>query len=397
VSAPLEGFRVLDLSTVVAGPVLARNLGDFGAEVVKVEHPVHGDPARQMGWSVDGHSLWWKTLSRNKLPVTLDLSSDRGAELCLRLAARSDVLVESFRPGTLERWGLGPDRLLEANPGLVIARVSGFGQTGPYAARPGFGTLAESMSGYAGLQGVDGGPPMLPAVALADESAGAYGAMATMAALLARERGRAGGQVVDVSLHEPLLAMLGPLPAMYDLTGEEAPRLGNRLPFSAPRGAYRTADGRWLGLSGSSPAVARRILLVVGGRELADDPRFATNNARLEHAEELDVLISRWVGARPLAEAMAALEDAQAAAAPIYRMADLFADPHIAARGTIERVPDPDLGEVAMAAVVPRLSATPGAIRWSGQAKGSANARVYGDLLGLDAAERADLAEAGVI
>jgi crotonobetainyl-CoA:carnitine CoA-transferase CaiB-like acyl-CoA transferase len=200
-----------------------------------------------------------------------------------------------------------------------------------------------------------------------------------------------------VSLHEPLLAMLGPLPAMYDLTGEEPPRLGNRLPFSAPRGAYRTADGRWLGLSGSSPAVARRILLVVGGRELADDARFATNNARLEHAEELDVLISRWVGARTLAEAMAALEDAQAAAAPIYRMADLFADPHIAARGTIERVPDPDLGEVAMAAVVPRLSATPGAIRWSGPAKGSANARVYGDLLGLDAAERATLAEAGVI
>jgi crotonobetainyl-CoA:carnitine CoA-transferase CaiB-like acyl-CoA transferase len=397
VSAPLEGYRVLDLSTVVAGPVLARNLGDLGAEVIKVEHPAHGDPARKMGWSVDGHSLWWKTLSRNKLPITLDLSAERGAELCLRLAERSDVVVESFRPGTLERWGLGPEQLHAANPDLVITRVSGFGQTGPYAPRPGFGTLAESLSGYAGLQGVEDGPPMLPAIALADESAGAYGTMATMAALLARERGLAGGQVVDVSLHEPLLAMLGPLPAVYDLTGQEAPRLGNRLPFAAPRGAYRTADGKWLGLSGTSPAVATRILLVVGGEALASDPRFATNAARLEHAEELDGLIADWVGARTLAEALAAFEDAHAAAAPVYRMADLFTDPHIAARGSIEQVPDPDLGRVAMAAVVPRLSATPGAIRWAGQAMGSANARVYGGLLDLDGDEVAALADAGVI
>jgi crotonobetainyl-CoA:carnitine CoA-transferase CaiB-like acyl-CoA transferase len=397
VSAPLEGYRVLDLSTVVAGPVLARNLGDLGAEVIKVEHPAHGDPARKMGWSVDGHSLWWKTLSRNKLPITLDLSAERGAELCLRLAERSDVVVESFRPGTLERWGLGPEQLHAANPDLVITRVSGFGQTGPYAPRPGFGTLAESLSGYAGLQGVEDGPPMLPAIALADESAGAYGTMATMAALLARERGLAGGQVVDVSLHEPLLAMLGPLPAVYDLTGQEAPRLGNRLPFAAPRGAYHTADGKWLGLSGTSPAVATRILLVVGGEALASDPRFATNAARLEHAEELDGLIADWVGARTLAEALAAFEDAHAAAAPVYRMADLFTDPHIAARGSIEQVPDPDLGRVAMAAVVPRLSATPGAIRWAGQAMGSANARVYGGLLDLDGDEVAALADAGVI
>jgi crotonobetainyl-CoA:carnitine CoA-transferase CaiB-like acyl-CoA transferase len=394
---PLAGYRVLDLSTVVAGPVLARNLGDYGAEVVKVEHPVHGDPARQMGWSVDGHSLWWKTLSRNKLPVTLDLSTPPGAQLCLRLVARCDVLVESFRPGTLERWGLGPDELHRANPELIIARVSGFGQTGPYAARPGFGTLAESMSGYAGLQGTEDGPPMLPAIALADESAGAYGAMATLAALLARERGHAGGQVVDVSLYEPLLAMLGPLPAVYDLTGEEAPRLGNRLPFAAPRGAYRTADDRWLGLSGTSPAVARRILLVVGDRALADDPRFATNAARLDHAEELDAVIADWVGRRTLAEALEAFEVAHAAAAPVYRMGDLFADPHIVARRTIERVPDADLGHVAMAAVVPRLSVTPGAIRWAGGDKGSANARVYGGLLGLDDAELAELAAAGVI
>jgi crotonobetainyl-CoA:carnitine CoA-transferase CaiB-like acyl-CoA transferase len=264
---PLAGIRVLDLSVVVAGPVMARNLGDFGAEVIKVEHPVHGDPARRMGWHHDGVSLWWKTLSRNKLPVTLDLAQPEGAELCLRLAARCDVVVESFRPGTLEGWGLGPERLHEANPGLVITRVSGFGQTGPYADRPGFGTLAESLSGYAGLQGTDGGPPQLPAIALADESAAAAGTIATLVALLHREREQeAHGQVVDVSLHEPLLAMLGPLPALYDLTGQEAPRLGNRLPFVAPRGAYRTADERWIGLSGSAPSAATRILEAIGGR-----------------------------------------------------------------------------------------------------------------------------------
>ena len=365
---PLAGLRVLDLSTVVAGPVIARNLGDFGAEVIKVEHPVHGDSSRALGFDVDGQSLWWKTVNRNKLPITLDLSRPRGAELCRELAKRSDVLVENFRPGTLERWGLSPDVLLADNPDLVITRVSGFGQDGPYAGRPGFGTLAESMSGFAGTHGDEGGPPQLPAIALADEAAGVFGTMATLVALLNRER-NGGGQVVDVSLYEPLFAMLGPLPALYDLTGQESPRLGNRMPFTAPRGAYRTADGKWLGVSGTSPAVAHRILAAIGRPELAEDPRFATNDARLRHAEELDALIAHWVGEHTLEESLAAFQAADAAAAPIYRMAD----------------------------VVPRLSRTPGRVRWAGGAMGAANTAVYTGLLGLSEAELAELRAAGVL
>ena len=393
---PLEGLRVLDLSTVVAGPVIARNLGDFGAEVIKVEHPVHGDSSRALGFDVGGQSLWWKTVNRNKLPITLNLADPRGAELCRELAKRSDVLVENFRPGTLERWGLSPGTLLADNPNLVITRVSGFGQDGPYAGRPGFGTLAESISGFAGTHGEEGGPPQLPAIALADEAAGVWGTMATLVALLHRERD-GGGQVVDVSLYEPLFAMLGPLPALYDLTGQESPRLGNRMPFTAPRGAYRTADGKWLGVSGTSPAVAHRILAAVERPELAEDPRFATNDARLRHAEELDAIIADWVGRHSMDEALAAFQAADAAAAPIYRMADVFADPHFAARGTITRAPDGDLGEVAMADVVPRLSRTPGRIRWAGKGMGAANASVYRELLGLSERKLAELRAAGVV
>ena len=374
----------------------ARNLGDLGAEVVKVEHPVHGDPARRMGWHVDGQSLWWKTLSRNKVPVTLDLSRPEGAAVCLRLAAVSDVVVESFRPGTLERWGLGPEQLLGARGDLVVVRISGFGQTGPYAGRPGFGTLAEAMSGYAGVQGEGDGPPLLPSVPLADCTAATHATAAALAALLHRER-TGEGQVVEVSLYEPLLAMLDPLPALADLIGQEPPRLGNRLPFSAPRGAYRTADDRWLALSGSSPAVARRILLAVGGETLAADPRFADNAARLEHAEALDEIIASWVAGRTLDEALAAFDDADAAAAPVYGMADTLTDPHFVARQSVVRVPDDDLGSVAMTGVVPRFSATPGAIRWTGPPAGAGNDRVYGDLLGMSADERRALAGAGII
>lgn len=393
---PLDGVRVIDVSRLVAGNMLSLQLADFGAEVIKVEHPVHGDSSRALGFDVDGQSLWWKTVNRNKLPVTLNLADPRGAGLCRELARRCDVLVENFRPGTLERWGLSPEALLADNPDLVITRVSGFGQDGPYAGRPGFGTLAESISGFAGTHGEEGGPPQLPAIALADEAAGVWGTMATLVALLNRER-NGGGQIVDVSLYEPLFAMLGPLPALYDLTGQESPRLGNRMPFTAPRGAYRTADGKWLGVSGTSPAVAHRILAAIERPELAEDPRFATNEARLRHAEELDALIADWVGAHTLEESLAAFQAADAAAAPIYRMADVFTDPHFAARGTITRVPDDDLGAVAMADVVPRLSRTPGRVRWAGGAMGAANEMVYRELLGLSEADLTSLRADGVI
>lgn len=394
--APLDGVRVLDLSTIVAGPVIARNLADFGAEVIKVEPPRGGDPARAMAWQVDGVSLWFKVLNRNKLPITLDLSTTRGAELCAALAARSDVLVESFRPGTLERWGLDPQELRAENPGLIVTRVSGFGQTGPYAQRPGFGTLAEALSGYAGMQGAEGGPPQLPAIPLADQVAGLWGTIATLLALHHRTNG-GQGQVIDLSLYESLFALLEPLPALYDLSGQEAPRLGNRLPFAAPRGAYPTADGRWLAMSGTAPGVARRILLAIGGEALAEDPRFATSSARLEHAEELDALIEEWVGQRKLDEALTALQALDAAAVPVYRMREVFADAHFAARGAVERVDDDEVGEVAMPCIVPRLSLSPGRLRRAGGRKGEGNQHVYGTLLGLDEAEQAELVAEGII
>ncbi len=393
---PLEGVRVLDLSTIVAGPVIARNLADFGAEVIKVEHPRHGDPVRAMAWHEDGVSLWFKVLNRNKLPITLDLSMARGAELCAALVARSDVVVESFRPGTLERWGLDPQDLRATNPGLIVTRVSGFGQTGPYAPRPGFGTLAEALSGYAGMQGVEGGPPQLPAIALADQVAGLWGTIATLLALHHRSNG-GDGQVIDLSLYESLFALLEPLPALYDLTGQEAPRLGNRLPFAAPRGAYRTADELWLAMSGTAAGGARRILLAIGGEALAEDPRFATPSARLEHAEELDALIEEWVGDRTLEEALTVLQSVAGAAVPVYRMREVFADDHFAARGAVERIDDEEVGQVAMAGIVPRLSLTPGRLRRAGGRKGEANQHVYGNLLGLDQAELAELAAEGVI
>jgi formyl-CoA transferase len=296
----------------------------------------------------------------------------------------------------MERWGLGPSVLLDRHPGVVFVRVSGFGQTGPQAQRPGFGTLAEALSGYAGMQGVEGDAPQLPALPLADMTAGSWGTSAALAALLHRER-TGQGQVIDVSLYEPLFAMLEPLPAVYALTGEESPRLGNRMPFAAPRGAYRTADDRWVGLSGTAPAAARRVLEMIGGAALADDPRFVDNAARVAHGEELDAVIAAWVRDRTLAQAMAAFEAADAAAAPVYRMADAFSDPHFAARDSIVQVPDSELGTVAMTGVVPRFSATPGEVRWAGPALGSANGAIYGELLGLGQEQLAALQADGVV
>lgn len=392
----LAGLRVLDLSSVLAGPLVARFLADFGAEVVKVEHPRSGDPSRAMGWQVGGASLWWATLNRSKLSITLDLSRDRGAELCRALARQCDVVVESFRPGTLERWGLGPDVLLSDNPRVVIVRVSGYGQTGPDAGRPGFGTLAEARSGWAARQGREGDPPQLPAAALADELAGAYGAIGALVALLGVQRG-GPGQVVDVSLLEPLVALLGPLPALVARTGTEPPRMGNRLPFSAPRGAYRAADGRWLALSGTAQAAARRLLLAIGGPALADDPRFATPAARLTHADDLDAVITSWVGSRSRDAALEELLGADVAAAAVQTTSEVLVDPQLSARGALVDVRDEALGSVTMTAPLPQLSATPGAVRWTGQPAGSANAQIFGGWLGLPDEELAELAADGVI
>jgi crotonobetainyl-CoA:carnitine CoA-transferase CaiB-like acyl-CoA transferase len=394
---PLHGIRVLDIATVIGGPGTAARLGDFGADVIKVEHPDYGDTTRSLGWKVHGTTLWWKLIGRNKRPVTLRLSDPRGRDILLRLAETADVLVESFRPETLERWGLGPEVLLERNPRLVILRVSGFGQTGPYARRPGFGTLAEAISGYVHITGEPEGPPVLPPVALADEVAAILGAYAVMVALFRRDRQGGTGQVIDLALFESLFGLTGPVAAAYDRLGLVWGRHGNRLPYVAPRNAYRTGDDRWVAVSGTSQSVAERIFRAIGRPELARDPRFATNEARVQNVEELDAIIEEWTRAHSLQEVMAAFEAHEAAASPIYDIQQIDSDLQYRARGTVVRVEDDELGEVLLPDVQPRFSETPGSIRHPGLPLGSANRDVFLEELGLSEEELAELQADGVV
>jgi crotonobetainyl-CoA:carnitine CoA-transferase CaiB-like acyl-CoA transferase len=394
-SGPLEGLRVIEAATLFAGPVSGLLLGDFGAEVIKIEHPRRPDPARGHGPAKDGVGLWWKTLSRNKRLVSIDLSQSEGADLVRRLTAGADVLIENFRPGTLERWGLDPVALMEANPGLVVARVTGFGQTGPYASRPGFGTLAEAMSGFAELNGEPGGPPLLPPLALADGVAGLATAFAIMAALRVRdETGR--GQIVDTSLVEPLMTLLGPQLTAYDLLGQLQERTGSRSTANAPRNVYRAADGRYVAVSSSATSIAARVMRLVGRPELVDEPWFATGHGRVQHADEIDAAVAAWIGARPRDEVLAAFEAAEAAAAAVYDAADILADPHLRETGAIVTVDDPELGPIVMTGPIARLSATPASIRFAGGAHGADTDAVLA-ALGVSPAELERLRADGVI
>jgi crotonobetainyl-CoA:carnitine CoA-transferase CaiB-like acyl-CoA transferase len=387
---PLEGVKVVEAATLFAAPLAGMLLGDYGADVVKIEHPTRPDPARGHGPSKDGEGLWFKALARNKRLVTLDLSKPAGRDVFLRLAGRADVVLENFRPGTLERWGAGPDELWAVNPRLVIARVTGFGQTGPYAPRPGFGTLAEAMSGFAALNGEPGCPPLLPPLALADGVAALATAFAVMVALRAREQtGR--GQIVDTSLIEPLMTLLGPQAAAWDLLGELQPRSGNRSVHNAPRNVYATADGAWVAVSASATTVAGRVLRLVGRPDLADQPWFRTGAGRVAHVEEIDAAVAEWIAARPRDEVMAAFEAADAAIAPVYDARDILADPHFQARGTIASVEG-----VKMTGVVSRLSDTPGEIRWAGREPGADTGAVLAEL-GLTAAEIDALRKEGAV
>ncbi len=355
-SAPLQDLRVIDLSTVLAGPNCARYLADFGADVIKIEKPGVGDSLRGMAWRDprDGTGLWWKLVNRNKRNIALDLKLDADHEVFLRLVDNAHVLVENFRPGTLERLNIGPEILLKRNKSLVITRISGFGQTGPYKDRPGFASIAESMSGLASISGEPDGPPMLPPIALTDEVTGIVAAFATMVALHSKT-----GQVVDVNLLETMFQIMGPLISLFMLTGEQQPRLGSQLPYTVPRGVYQCNDGKWVGVSASSDTVAARVIGVLG---LGDEIRFATFANRVANREELHGLMVEFCAKRDSRDVLKIFTDAQAAIGPVLSMEDISSDPHFAARQAISIV-----GSTPMQGLIASLSITPGALRWEGR------------------------------
>ena len=394
-TGPLAGLKVVDVATLFAGPLAAMLLGDFGADVLKVEHP-KGDPARSHGAAKDGVPLWWKMIARNKRAVTLYLGSPDGAALFRRLARDADVVVENFRPGTLERWGLGYETLAAENPGLVLLRVTAFGQFGPYSGRPGFGTIAEAMSGFAAITGEPSGPPTLPPFGLADGIAGISGAFAVMTALHARAQS-GKGQVIDLALIEPILTVLGAQAVTYDQLKRVQPRTGNRSVKNAPRNTYRTADGKWVAVSTSSHSIAERVMKLIGWPEVTKEPWFATASGRVQHVDALDSRLAAWIAERSMDEVVRAFEEAEAAVAPIYDIADVFRDPQYEALGTIAAVPDPQLGMLRMQNVIFRLSRDAGSIRSTGKPLGADNDRVFVEELGLTGAELAALKQKGVV
>ncbi|WP_155371248.1 CaiB/BaiF CoA transferase family protein [Catellatospora vulcania] len=393
----LSDIRVIETGTLLAGPFCGQLLGDFGAEVIKLEDPGKGDPMRQWGREKPhGQSLWWPVVARNKKSVTCNLRVKEGQDLVRRLVADADVLLENFRPGTLERWGLGWAELSAINPRLILVRVTGYGQTGPYAPRAGFGSIGEAMGGIRYVTGEADRPPSRSGISLGDSLAATYAAYGTLAALHARER-TGVGQVVDSAIYEAVLAMMESLLPEWAVAGYQRERTGAVLPNVAPSNAYPTADGTEVLVAANQDTVFGRLCEVMGMPELAADPRYATHGSRGAHQAELDDLIAAWTRAQPADKLLAALHEAGVPAGGVYTAKDMLADPHIAAREAIVRVPHPDFGELPMQNVAPRLSADPGSVRWAGPTLGQHNDEVYGDILGLSAQDRAELRERGVI
>jgi crotonobetainyl-CoA:carnitine CoA-transferase CaiB-like acyl-CoA transferase len=392
---PLAGYRVIELGSTVAGPFCGRLLADFGAEVIKVE-PAGGDPVRTMGKRFHGKSLYAASIFRNKSLISVDLRRAEGQRIVADLAARSDVLIENFRPGGMERWGLGYDTLSARNPGLVMVRISGFGQDGPYSQRAGYGVIGEALSGLRHLTGDPDRPPARVAVSMTDCITGLYAAFGATLALLAR--GKSGrGQCIDAALYECAFSFMEPWIPAFDKLGHVANRCGSRLPESTPNNLYATGDGNFIHITAMGEAVFQRLAAAMGQPGLAEDERFRVATARSAHHEELDDRIGRWTASLPLATLEATLEQAGVPATRIFTMADIFADPHYKARGAIVRAPDPDLDTVAMANVVPRLSETPGQVRHAGHDIGGDTRRVLQELLGMPEARIDALQAEGVI
>jgi len=394
---PLQGLRVIDAGTMIAGPLAGCLLADFGADVIKIEHPRYGDPMRQWAPIKNEVSLWWKVTARNKRLITLDLGHPRGQDIFRQLVGQADILIENFRPGTMEKWGLGYEVLSQINPQLVMVRVSGYGQGGPYRDRPGYGTIAEAITGVPSFTGFPDKPPTLSAWPLADSVAAVFAALGAMFAIHYRDVHKGEGQVVDVSLYEPLFRLVESQVIGFDQLGIVKQRMGNRMAEDSPRNTYETADGEWIAISASSQRTFERLARAIGRPELVDDPRFKDNPSRVDHADELDEVLSAWFSPRSFAEAMTILEEHDVVAGPIYDVRRIFADPHFAAREDIVAIEDPDLGIIRMQNVAPRLSKTPGQVVHGGLSLGHHNREVYAELLSLSEGELKGLQQQGVI
>ena len=394
---PLDDLRVVELGSLLAGPFCGQLLGDFGAEVIKVEDPGSGDPMRQWGREKPyGLSLWWPVVARNKKSVTANLRTEEGQDLVRRLVAKADVLVENFRPGTLERWGLAPEQLWEINPGLVVTRVTGFGQTGPYAGRAGYGSIGEAMGGIRYVTGDPDRPPARAGVSLGDSLAATFATLGTLVAL--HNRGRTGrGQVVDAAIYEAVLALMESLLPEWQVAGYQRERTGATLPNVSPSNVYPTADGEMVLVAANQDSVFGRLTEVMGQTELATDERYATHSARGQHMEELDGLIAQWTSTLDADDLLGRLHEGGVPAGRIFRAKDMFADPHFAARDAIVRLTHPELGEFAMHNVFPRLSETPGSVRHVGPTLGEHNKEIYQGMPGIDDATMSSLHSAGVI
>ena len=396
--APLEGLRVIDISNVIAGPFAAGMLGDFGADVVKVELPGTGDPLRALPPHKEGKPLIWKVTNRNKRAITLDLRKAAGGALFLRLLPRFDVLIENYRPGTLDKWDLGKETLWSAQPKLTILRLTGFGQTGPYRNFPGFARLFEAYSGLTYITGERDGPPLHPGYPIGDPIAGVFGAFGVLTALYDRlKHPDSPGQEIDLSATEAMMKLMEVLPIEYEQLGIVHERIGNDNAYVAPANVFRTSDNHWVTFTCATPNIFERFAGLIGKPGLIADPRFAKNASRVANRGEMDAMAESWIGARPLAEVLEKLSAAGVSAAPIYSNAQIADDPHFRDRGALASVPDKDFGSVQMPAVVPRLSATPGAIRSTGPDLGAHNAQIYGEWLGLSEAEQGQLRGDGVI
>ncbi|MBP6020332.1 MAG: CoA transferase [Burkholderiaceae bacterium] len=396
-NGPLKGMRVIDAGTMIAGPLAATQLADFGADVIKIEMPGIGDSIRQWAPIKEDRSLWWKVIGRNKRLVTLKLSDVEGQEIFRDLIRSADILIENYKPGTFERWGLSYEELSKINPGLVMVRVSGFGQTGPYSKRGGYGTIAEAFSGVPSFTGFPDRPPTLPGFPMADSVAATFAAMSAMFAIYNRDHNGGKGQEVDVSLYEPLFRLVEAQVIGYDQLGIVKQRQGNRLAEDSPRNTYQTRDGTWIGISASSQRTYERLVNAMDMPELVTDPRFTDNALRCVNDQALDEMLAKWFAQQDINDVMALFEKQEVVAGPVIDIADIFKDPHYQARKNIVDVPDDDFGSVRMQNVVPKFSGTPGEVRHAGRALGADSQAVYRDELGMTDQQFTELSSRGVI